>query len=436
MSEENTSDTAPPVKVETDLTFGLELEFILATVDADKHDPHPKDPREVDGKNLNSIYNIDQDICKKLRAVGIPSVVLGDETTEEESKTCWLLKGDITVGDDKAFPDRIPKEWNELYTKNGMEIVSPPYYYSESAKDTITKVLRTIRQNCRVCVDHTAGLHVHVGNSYNGLQFPILKQLFAIAYTYEPQLMLMFPSERVSNNFWCPPLFQSRSSRENPGLTRAQILENILEYPDNNSLLNNFGESLDLGRLAFKLAGLGTPYQDGKRTIEFRHHHGSLDPEAILNWVQVCVKFVEKACFAKSDDLFTQLRQDVSKPIGFSEGDLGAIDFLMWLGCPAQAYYYGITMITMDKKAFEKRIQDDAACRENFLKWASANFIRLAKEAAEAAAAGAGKDSSEESESTTNSGESADKVEDDQEEGSNESGDSGGTSSNSNKNES
>ncbi|KAK6591699.1 hypothetical protein H4I96_12255 [Botrytis cinerea] len=404
MSEENTSDTAPPVKVETGLTFGLELEFILATVDADKHDPHPKDPREVDGKNLNSIYNIDQDICKKLRAVGIPSVVLGDETTEEESKTCWLLKGDITVGDDKAFPDRIPKEWNELYTKNGMEIVSPPYYYSESAKDTITKVLRTIRQNCRVCVDHTAGLHVHVGNSYNGLQFPILKQLFAIAYTYEPQLMLMFPSERVSNNFWCPPLFQSRSSRENPGLTRAQILENILEYPDNNSLLNNFGESLDLGRLAFKLA--------------------------------VCVKFVEKACFAKSDDLFTQLRQDVSKPIGFSEGDLGAIDFLMWLGCPAQAYYYGITMITMDKKAFEKRIQDDAACRENFLKWASANLIRLAKEAAEAAAAGAGKDSSEESESTTNSGESADKVEDDQEEGSNESGDSGGTSSNSNKNES
>ena len=134
--------------------------------------------------------------------------------------------------------------------------------------------------------------------------------------------------------------------------------------------------------------------------------------------------------------MFTQLRQDVSKPIGFSEGDLGAIDFLMWLGCPAQAYYYGITMITMDKKAFEKRIQDDAACRENFLKWASANLIRLAKEAAEAAAAGAGKDSSEESESTTNSGESADKVEDDQEEGSNDSGDSGGTSSNSNKNES
>ncbi|TEY83835.1 hypothetical protein BOTCAL_0024g00440 [Botryotinia calthae] len=426
---ENISDTAPPVNGETDLTFGLELEFILATVDADKHDPHPKDPREVDGKNLNGTYHIDQDIGKKLRAVGIPAIVEGDEATGEESKTCWLLKEDSTVGDDEAFPDRVPKEWNELYTKNGMEIVSPPYYYSEPAKDAITKVLRTIRENYRVCVDHTAGLHVHVGNSYNGLQFPILKQFLAIAYTYEPQLMLMFPSERVSDNFWCPPLFNSRFSRKNPDLTRAETLENILEYPDNNSLLNDFGESLDFGRLAFNLAGLETPYQDGKRTIEFRHHHGSLDPEAILNWVQVCIKFVEKACFAKSDDLLAQLRQDVSKPIGFGKGDLSAIDFLMWLGCPAQAYYYGIAMITMDKKAFEKRIQDDAACRENFLKWARANLIRLAKEAAEAAAARAGKDSSDESESTTNSEESADDVEADQEEGNDESGDSSGTSS-------
>ncbi|KAF7931926.1 uncharacterized protein EAE97_008947 [Botrytis byssoidea] len=422
MSQENIPDTAP-VEGETNLTFGLELEFIFATVDADKPDPHPRDPREVDGKKFPDKEAINRDILKKLTAIGIPAVITSNDMTDEESIKCWILKEDTTVGDDTLRP---AENKSKIYHRNGMEITSPPYYYTEPARNAIREVLRTVRGNYRVCVDETAGLHVHVGNSFNGFQFLKLQHLLAIAYTYEPQTELIFSPDRVSGD-WCPPFSKGRFAMANPDLTRVEVLEKILAYTDNESLIEDFGESLMAGRLAFNIEGLKTPYQDGIRTIEFRHHHGSLDPQAILNWIHVCIKFVEKACFAKHDELLAQLRQDVAKPIGFGEGHLSTIDFFMWLGCPAQAYYYCADMVT-DKDAFEQRTKDDAARHENFVNWARARLINLAKNAEE----NKGKDSSKESEPTTSNSESTDDNEADQDEGSN----SGKNSSNSNENES
>ncbi|THV54038.1 hypothetical protein BGAL_0035g00010 [Botrytis galanthina] len=425
MSQENIPDTAPG-ESEIDLTFGLELEFIFATVDADKPDPHPKDPREIDGKKFPDKEAINRDILKKLTTVGIPAVITSNDVTDEESITCWILKDDETVGDDTLRP---AENKSKIYHRNGMEITSPPYYYTEPARNAIREVLRTVRGNYRVCVDETAGLHVHVGNSFNGFQFLILQHILAIAYTYEPQTELIFSPDRVTRN-WCPPFSKGRFCMANPDLTRVEVLEKILGYTDNKSLIEDFGESSMAGRLAFNLEGLKTPYQDGIRTVEFRHHHGSLDPGAILNWIHVCIKFVEKACFAKHDELLAQLRQDVAKPIGFGEGHLSTIDFFMWLGCPAQAYYYCATMVT-DKDSFEQRIKDDAARREKFLKWARARLENNAKDSDE----NEGKESSKESGPTTSNPESTDDNEADQEEGNDESG-SGENSSNSNEDES
>ncbi|TGO32016.1 hypothetical protein BHYA_0365g00060 [Botrytis hyacinthi] len=391
LSQKDISDTAP-VKGEIGLTFGLELEFIFATVDADKPDPHPKDPREVDSEKFPDKEAINRDILKKLTIVGIPAVITSNDMTDEEPA----------------------ENKSKIYHRNGMEITSPPYYYTEPARNAIREVLRTVRGNYRVCVDETAGLHVHV----------------AIAYTYEPQTKLIFSPDRVSGD-WCPPFSTGRFCMANPDLTRVEVLEKILGYTDNESLIEDFGESSMTSPLAFNLEGLKTPYQDGIRTVEFRHHHGSLDPGAILNRIHVCIKFVKKACFAKHDELLAQLRQDVAKPIGFGEGHLSTIDFFIWLGCPAQAYYYCANMVT-DKDAFEQRIKIDAARREELLRWARARLINLAKDAEK----DKGKGSSKESEPTTSKSESADDNEADQNEGNDESGNSGENSSNSNENES
>ncbi|KAF7867430.1 hypothetical protein EAF04_005513 [Stromatinia cepivora] len=345
MSQETKTKTTP-AQAEINLTFGLE--FVLATGYPGKPDPHPNDPREIDGNKLSDVNFINYDIQKKLTAVGIPSIVdEWDDTrpdsvvthSEEEYETCWVLKADKSVGDGDGG-----QKWNKLYRKNGMEMSSPPYYYTESARNAIRTVLGTLKNSYRVRVDNTAGLHFHVGNSYNGLQFPILQKLLAIAHTYEPQLLLIVSED-------------------------PEFLEKILGYTDNSSLLEDLGGAPGMGRLAFNIEGLKTPYANGRRTIEFRHHHGSLDSGAIFNWIHVCVKFVEKAFFAKVDELFMRLRQNVSKPVGLGEGELSTIDFLMWLGCPAQAYYYGINMV-MDKAALEDGIKNDVIRHQRHLEWA------------------------------------------------------------------
>lgn len=367
MSEQTQSSSVLP-KAENNLTFGVEIEFILATRFSGKPDPHPQDPRDVDCDRLSDETAINYDILEKLKAVGIPAIVygVGLEHEREEFETCWVLKEDASVG---------PAGFDEGdYQEYGLEMSSPPYYYTESAQNAIITVLKTVRNNYRVRVDNTTGLHVHVGNSYHGLQFPILQKLLAIAYTYEPQILLMFPAERQLSQ-WCPPLSQSEFVKRNPDLTRAQVLEKILAYTDNSSLLDDFGVQKPWGRLAFNIGNLETPYESGKRTIEFRQHHGSLDPKAILNWMHVCVKFVEKACLAKDDELFVRLRQDISKPTGLDEDQLSPVDFLMWLGCPAQAYYYGINMV-VDKVALKERIANDTMTYKNELERLRSSLLR------------------------------------------------------------
>ncbi|KAI9642373.1 hypothetical protein NHQ30_009177 [Ciborinia camelliae] len=128
----------------------------------------------------------------------------------------------------------------------------------------------------------------------------------------------------------------------------------------------DFRDFTDAGPLAFNFESHKITFTNNKRTVEFRHHHGTLDPDAMFNWIHVCIKLVKKACLAKDDELFAQLRQDVSRPIGFGHRELSTVDFLMWLGCPAQAYYYGIIMTT-DKSAFRERIMNDEKRREMHL---------------------------------------------------------------------
>lgn len=365
LSSGKMSQTEPkniPRIAEHSLTFGLEIEFIVAAGIAGCPDPHPRDPRLADGEKLFDVDLINYDILEKLKAVDIPAIV--DEPSErhttEAYQKCWLLKSDVTVGGE----DSGGNTWDKRYLKNGMEMSSPPYYYGEPARKAIRTVLQTVRKSYRVCVDQSAGLHVHVGNSYSGFQFPILRNLIAIAYTYEPQLLLVLPEGRTSN-YWCLPLSNSRFGWTNADMPRTEALERILKYTNIPTLISDFG-TIDYNRLAFNFKGLRTPYVDEKRTVEFRHHHGSLDPEAILHWIHICVKFVEKACHSKDDELFARLRQDISKPVGFGEKELSTIDFLMWLGCPAQAYYYGIRIL-IDKPELEKRIERDRMRHEEHI---------------------------------------------------------------------
>ncbi|TEY86383.1 hypothetical protein BOTCAL_0009g00100 [Botryotinia calthae] len=347
-------------EAESRLTFGVELEFLLATLPKGGENPHPSDPREVDARILADDNSINYDIQRKLEEVSILATVKESEFGNENEVAAniaanWILKTDCTVDPGKQNSN------TRKYCEYGMEIISPPYYYDDASRRAVETVVRTLRYNYLVRVNETTGLHVHVGNGYHGFEWPILRNFMAIAWTYERQILLLMPEIRLKNVF-CKPLDWSPLTGtlvgRNIELTRLEFLNCILSLTDNEQACVALGAKT----LGFNISNLAPPFRStfGKRTIEFRQHPGTLDSESILHWVHICVKLVEKAYHTKDEELSKRLRADVEKPIGFGDkNSVTTVDYLMWLGCPAQAYYYGKKLIS-DKVQVEKRTKDAA----------------------------------------------------------------------------
>ncbi|KAJ8058352.1 hypothetical protein OCU04_012544 [Sclerotinia nivalis] len=366
------------VKSETRLTFGVEIEYLLATVHPIHPSPDPQDPREFDGKKLRSVDDVNLDILKKLKANDVPASILWCSAsralpTDEELDTNWLLKNDATV----AAHVRI----HPYYREFGMEMSSPPYYYDEASREIVRVVLKTLRKNYLVRVNATAGLHVHVGNEYDGFKFLVIRNLVAILYTYERQIRLILPAERVQGpqQRYCRPFPWGNFGQANPDITRIEFLNHILSSEDYEQLIIDFTADLT-DRLGFNIGNLTLPYTSPKRTIEFRLHQGTLDPDAILHFTHLCIKLTEKACLTKNqDELVARLRHDVEKPIGLGEQECSTVDLLMWLGCPAQAYYYGVAMVATDEQKFKERIQEDARMARDHARMAYEAWVEARK---------------------------------------------------------
>ncbi|KAF7884748.1 uncharacterized protein EAF02_005084 [Botrytis sinoallii] len=346
------------VKSEARLTFGIEIEYLLATVHPVHPAPHSKDTREKDGKKLDGMDKANENIGERLKAKGIPVTTTVWETdtspSDAELRTKWHLKSDSSV----TPKERIHPNYREF----GMEISSPPYYYDQASRELIPVVLETLRNNYLVRVNGSAGFHVHVGNEYDGFSFPVFRNLVAILYTYERQIRLMVSAERAqTSQTFCRSFTWCTFATSAPDITRLEFLNHILSY-QNQDDWKQFWTDMTAGvgaRLAFNLVNLKLPYQSEKRTIEFRLHPGTLDPEVMLHWIHFCIKVTEKACLIKDEnELYKLLRRDVEKPIGTTGEDCSTVDFLMWLGCPAQAYYYGAPLVA-DQQGLKDRIQED-----------------------------------------------------------------------------
>jgi hypothetical protein len=329
------------------LTYGVEIEYVLAHLKESREDPFPQDSRKVSGPEFDSAKLINDDIKTLLEAAGIPCLNELDRKTfklsDQERMRCWTLKTDITVDQELQSEE----EWrNDPYLYYGLEIASPPYYYEEDTLGVVCRVVQVLRQNFRVKCNRTTGLHVHVGNGLHGFQPHVLRNILGIAWTYERQWQLMHSFERTQSPHACPLSSSRLRSILPPASTRLEFLNRILRYTDIKAMCRDL-QGLD-SRLGFSLRNLEPPFRgETKRTFEFRHHEGTLDPTAITHWVRVCVKLVEKACRVKredEEDFFKKLREDCMKPVGKGEGRVSLQDFLWWIDCPAEAVYYQLKL--------------------------------------------------------------------------------------------
>lgn len=110
----------------------------------------------------------------------------------------------------------------------------------------------------------------------------------------------------------------------------------LMSGKDGNTRLAYNVHNLNESHIVNGNAGNGKDFST--RTIEFRGHEGTMDPDRIINWINVCVGFVEFADTVDSNllDQFLQTHVDDTD----SYEDYNVIDLLRALGQPTAAEFY------------------------------------------------------------------------------------------------
>lgn len=295
-----------------ELTFGVELEFLVAVLDPGVRDPEPTNTRPVYLTGNHPTLTKGAELAVRARVGEALSQVaistVNTKKTEYEQPPC----------PDEEFPQEFftkPRSWtiktdesleapDKDYVWYPIEIVSPPLLYVGKHLEDVHKICEALTNNFRVNVNRSCGLHIHVGDGLDGFNHSTIKSLVACLWSFEQQLSLIHPLHRLQNE-WSPGIdgqcALSREAERDGKTSRSACLDIIFGTKSTNDLLDLIG-STNYAFGAYNFAYLRTPYeQPTKRTVEFRYHEGTLDPRRVLNWLVVCQGLVKWAMYTPSE---------------------------------------------------------------------------------------------------------------------------------------
>ncbi|KAF4635154.1 hypothetical protein G7Y89_g2949 [Cudoniella acicularis] len=220
------------------------------------------------------------------------AVVIADKEQRRTPRNpkAWQVKEDPSI----CPPNRIDHpRIQEAYYFLGIELVSPPYYYSLNALDIVKRSCEVLSITYRISCNESCGFHVHVGNGKKGFDIDTVTRFYATAFMFEPQIDRIHPSHR-NHNLYCPRLRQqSRVALQGaldgprPFYTGLGVILNKTKN------LNDLHTAFRGSRLNYNMLNLISPHWD-KKTIEFRQHESTLDPERVTNWIRFCYEEEEK----------------------------------------------------------------------------------------------------------------------------------------------
>jgi hypothetical protein len=186
-----------------------------------------------------------------------------------------------------------------------------------------------------VSVNETCGLHVHVGKGRQN--FPSdqeTKNLFAILWIFENRLSRLHPPHR--HDFEQCRSMRVLSPLAEKDLSPKESLQRILACQSMAQVIILLTTAVVDGGMAYEgynlLPGSAEPI---KRTVEFRQHAGTLDPEAIINWAIVCVRLLQYAGEAPQAELERFLWGNVEDERRFT-----AVDLIEKTALKKEAQYY------------------------------------------------------------------------------------------------
>lgn len=184
------------------------------------------------------------------RAINAAGIGCQVQDYNHRTPTAWKIVTDASIG-----------------YENG-ELVSP-ILRGEDGLEQVRKVCSALRSIGHK-VDKRCGVHVHVGVSE--LSGSEVANVFKRYLAGEDKIDAIMPRSRRGNgNRFCYSLTQYRARIETANSVRD--LQNAF-YSERHVKLNVMSYVR-------------------QKTIEFRHHSGSLSGEKVTNWIQFCVGFVE-----------------------------------------------------------------------------------------------------------------------------------------------
>lgn len=295
------------------LTFGVELEFIAQY-----------DPEDYQEDLLNAEGILWSELCspvpyrqygmlvsrRMIRTLNENGFLTNGQDAPEDSWSTDLSKW--TVDTDSSIS---PVEVEGRYP---IELKSPVLDYSSASLTKIEMVVKLLVSKFKLYINESCGLHVHVGNEDRGFTMSTLKEFCSLISVFERQLNSLHPAGRVCNN-----TAQSTGSAFSPRASFGKKLSIIDKLETVDDVVERFHPNSDK-HMAFNLCNLvktrTDPLRTPFRTIEFRQHRGTLDPELITRWVVVVCNLVEKSHMGCRDLIVKHIHD--TKDTGFTVMDL------------------------------------------------------------------------------------------------------------------
>lgn len=257
----------------------------------DHEDMYPSSKGRV---NLNTAFRY---IVRALRAAGFP--VSDDHSHWQPPKdtdtTLWHVKQDVSI----------ERDHGDGYEYFQIEITSPAYEHTTDALANIADFCKLMTSTFRVITNEKAncGLHVHVGYGGRGYSEDHIRKVLAILWAFNSQFNTLHSPKRI-NNLYCGSkrhrtlmptdwsLVEGRAVTAQEG-TQFYLADRSVNFPWPwlQAAGGSGGHTKDT---AINVNNL-TP--DGKKTFEFRMHRGTLDPIAVVNWIETVTGLIRYAQF-------------------------------------------------------------------------------------------------------------------------------------------
>ncbi|KAK4616488.1 uncharacterized protein CLAFUR5_05130 [Fulvia fulva] len=333
---------------DVDLTFGVELEFIVVYHELAFETCAPDRDERLGDPFVSAIPAI----MSCMERAGIGAMLSDDDYDEEDYRTAlsqpsgkryrkWTVSRDIcelSRGERAHLPPGYLEETVELSSRVFAFNDGDSHRELASILNVLNKM--KVEYGCEIFTNSTTGHHVHIGRR-DGAELPLqlCKRIFQLGTAHERNIDAMHMASRViapvsakrfTNDllplYMPPSAIHRHATCDTPGANLFEWLERIERVGSLEALKTMFMVSLKRRTVtghfsAYNFDNLG---EGIKNTVEFRQHAGTLDRVEIFAWVSFVCRFVQY-CSQTPDVQFVHLSCRAT------DLDFKLIDFLIAL---------------------------------------------------------------------------------------------------------